>query len=95
MAVVDPAPGGRAANTEPGATQRPPLAHLGVIPNKFVSYYDPRLTASAETIGPSDVPTVSGEGFAPNEPLQRWLIRPDGTKSWVWDYFHGLLTAKR
>lgn len=22
-----------------------------------------------------------------------WLIRPDGTKSWVWDYFHGLLTA--
>lgn len=20
-----------------------------------------------------------------------WLIRPDGTKSWVWDYFHGLL----
>ena len=24
-----------------------------------------------------------------------WLIRPDGTKSWVWDYFHGLLTATR
>jgi len=24
-----------------------------------------------------------------------WLIRPDGTKSWVWDYFHGLLTAKQ
>jgi len=24
-----------------------------------------------------------------------WLIRPDGTKSWVWDYFHDLLTAKR
>lgn len=23
-----------------------------------------------------------------------WLIRPDGTKSWVWDYFHGLLAAK-
>jgi len=22
-----------------------------------------------------------------------WLIRPDGTKSWLWDYFHGLLTA--
>jgi hypothetical protein len=22
-----------------------------------------------------------------------WLIRPDGTKSWTWDYFHGLLTA--
>jgi hypothetical protein len=22
-----------------------------------------------------------------------WLIRPDGTKSWVWDYFHGLLTG--
>ena len=23
-----------------------------------------------------------------------WLIRPDGTKSWVWDYFHGLLAAE-
>jgi hypothetical protein len=23
-----------------------------------------------------------------------WLIRPDGTKSWVWDYFHDLLTTK-
>jgi len=22
-----------------------------------------------------------------------WLIRPDGTKSWLWDYFHGLFTA--
>jgi hypothetical protein len=22
-----------------------------------------------------------------------WLIRPDGTKAWTWDYFHGLLTA--
>ena len=22
-----------------------------------------------------------------------WLIRPDGTKSWVWDYLHGLFTA--
>ena len=21
-----------------------------------------------------------------------WLIRPDGTKSWTWDYFHALLT---
>jgi len=21
-----------------------------------------------------------------------WLIRPDGTKSWLWDYFHDLLT---
>ncbi len=23
-----------------------------------------------------------------------WLIRPDGSKSWVWDHFHGLLVAK-
>lgn len=22
-----------------------------------------------------------------------WLIRPDGTKAWAWDYFHGLLKA--
>jgi hypothetical protein len=22
-----------------------------------------------------------------------WLIRPDGTKAWTWDYFHGLFTA--
>jgi hypothetical protein len=22
-----------------------------------------------------------------------WLLRPDGTKAWTWDYFHGLLTA--
>jgi len=22
-----------------------------------------------------------------------WLIRPDGTKSWLWDYFHGLFTS--
>lgn len=22
-----------------------------------------------------------------------WLIRPDGTKSWLWDYFHDLLVA--
>ncbi len=22
-----------------------------------------------------------------------WLIRPDGTKSWLWDYFHDLLAA--
>jgi hypothetical protein len=22
-----------------------------------------------------------------------WLIRPDGTKTWTWDYFHGLFTA--
>ena len=22
-----------------------------------------------------------------------WLIRPDGTKAWTWDYFHGLLTS--
>jgi len=22
-----------------------------------------------------------------------WLVRPDGTKSWLWDYFHDLLTA--
>lgn len=22
-----------------------------------------------------------------------WLIRPDGTKSWLWDYFHGLFEA--
>jgi len=24
-----------------------------------------------------------------------WLIRPDGTKSWTWDYFHDLLTQNR
>ena len=24
-----------------------------------------------------------------------WLIRPDGTKAWTWDYFHGLFTAAR
>ncbi len=24
-----------------------------------------------------------------------WLIRPDGTKTWAWDYFHGLLTAPK
>jgi hypothetical protein len=23
-----------------------------------------------------------------------WLIRPDGSKAWTWDYFHGLLSAK-
>jgi hypothetical protein len=22
-----------------------------------------------------------------------WLIRPDGTKAWTWDYFHGLLAG--
>jgi endo-1,4-beta-mannosidase len=22
-----------------------------------------------------------------------WLIRPDGTKAWTWDYFHGLFAA--
>ena len=22
-----------------------------------------------------------------------WLIRPDGSRTWTWDYFHGLLTA--
>jgi len=22
-----------------------------------------------------------------------WLIRPDGTKAWTWDYFHGLFTS--
>ena len=22
-----------------------------------------------------------------------WLIRPDGTKTWTWDYFHGLFNA--
>ncbi len=22
-----------------------------------------------------------------------WLIRPDGTKAWTWDYFHGLFTT--
>ncbi len=24
-----------------------------------------------------------------------WLIRPDGTKAWTWDYFHGLFTAPK
>jgi len=24
-----------------------------------------------------------------------WLIRPDGTKAWTWDYFHGLFGATR
>jgi hypothetical protein len=24
-----------------------------------------------------------------------WLIRPDGTRSWTWDYFHALLTQNR
>ena len=24
-----------------------------------------------------------------------WLIRPDGTKAWTWDYFHGLFTSAR
>ncbi len=24
-----------------------------------------------------------------------WLIRPNGTKAWTWDYFHGLFTAAR
>jgi hypothetical protein len=24
-----------------------------------------------------------------------WLIRPDGTKSWLWDYFHDLLARNR
>jgi hypothetical protein len=24
-----------------------------------------------------------------------WLIRPDGTKAWTWDYFHGLFTATK
>jgi hypothetical protein len=24
-----------------------------------------------------------------------WLIRPDGTKAWTWDYFHGLFTAAK
>jgi hypothetical protein len=23
-----------------------------------------------------------------------WLIRPDGTKAWTWDYFHGLFTGE-
>jgi len=22
-----------------------------------------------------------------------WLIRPDGSRTWTWGYFHGLLTA--
>ena len=24
-----------------------------------------------------------------------WLIRPDGTKAWTWDYFHGLFAATK
>jgi hypothetical protein len=24
-----------------------------------------------------------------------WLIRPDGTKAWTWDYFHGLFASAR
>ncbi|MHC4326094.1 MAG: hypothetical protein ACYSUX_17630, partial [Planctomycetota bacterium] len=24
-----------------------------------------------------------------------WLIRPDGSKAWAWEYFYGLLNCKR
>jgi hypothetical protein len=38
-------------------------------------------------------PFVGATHASPAQVRGFWLIRPDGTKAWTWDYFHGLFTA--
>jgi len=40
-------------------------------------------------------PVVGANNYSPVQVRGFWLIRPDGTKAWTWDYFHGLFTATR
>lgn len=60
----------------------PPIvqAHLPLAPNQTVVGYDPRLTATPDTLTAGGAVTITGVGFAPGELLFRWLIRPDGSR---------------
>lgn len=43
---------------------------------------------------PTAKPSVAGSNdYSPDQVRGFWLIRPDGTKAWTWDYFHGLLAG--
>jgi hypothetical protein len=44
---------------------------------------DPK--AMAPLVGATHASPVQVRGF--------WLICPDGTKAWTWDYFHALFTS--
>ena len=41
------------------------------------------------------VPLVGATHASPVQVRGFWLIRPDGTKAWTWDYFHGLFAAAK
>jgi hypothetical protein len=40
-------------------------------------------------------PAVGANNYSPVQVRGFWLIRPDGTKAWTWDYFHGLFASAR
>ena len=45
------------------------------------------LNAKTPLVGATHASPLQVRGF--------WLIRPDGTKAWTWDYFHGLFAATK
>lgn len=75
-------PGGRAQATPPPprAHLRRVSTHLAVAPHQLQTGYAPQLTAAPATVLASQVVTVSGTGFAPNEALAAWLLYPDGRR---------------